>query len=95
MANFTPEQMKLAKAAKSAEELLSAAKEQGIHLTEQEAQTYYSQLHNSGELADDELENVTGGGCLGNPTRPCPRCDASMKQNGDLWQCPFCGHREW
>lgn len=52
-----------AKEAKSVEELLALAKDTGIELTAEEAEAYYAQLHADGELADDELENVSGGGC--------------------------------
>ena len=53
-----------AKAAKSAEELLSLAKENDYPLTEEEAQNYFNQFHATGELSDDELDQV-GGGCGG------------------------------
>lgn len=52
-----------AKEAKSAEELLSLAKENGMELTEEEAAAYFAQLNKSGELSDEELDNVAGGGC--------------------------------
>lgn len=56
--------MEKAKQAKSADELLTIAKENGMEMTEEEAKAYYAQLHPvSGEIADDELENVSGGGC--------------------------------
>ena len=53
-----------AKAAKSAEELMAIAKENGIELTEKEAAEYFAQLNKSGELADEELDSVAGGGCV-------------------------------
>ena len=59
--NFTPEQLTKAKAAKSAEELLALAKESGIEMTEEEAKNLFAKLHAEGELADDELGNVSGG----------------------------------
>lgn len=64
MTNFTPETVEKAKAAGSADELIAIAKQNGIELSEGEAKIYYSQLHPvSGEVSDDELENVAGGGC--------------------------------
>ena len=55
-----------AKAAKTAEELLTLAKENGIEMTAEEAQKIFAQLHSqSGELSDDELDNVSGGACYG------------------------------
>lgn len=50
------------KAAESAEEVLALAKEDGKELSMEEAQEIYRQLHNTGEISDDELEAVAGGG---------------------------------
>lgn len=62
MANFTPEMIEKAKTAKSAEELLSLAKENNIEVTKEEAKAYFEQLNPaSGELSDDELDTVSGG----------------------------------
>ena len=61
--NFTPEQLKKAKGAKSAEELLALAKENDVELTENEAQKYFAELHKEGSLSDEELDNVSGGSC--------------------------------
>ena len=53
-----------AKEAKTPEELIALAKENGIEMTAEEAQKIFAQLHSqSGELADEELDNVSGGGC--------------------------------
>lgn len=52
-----------ARSAKSAEELLALAKENGTELTAEEANAYFEQLSKSGELSDEELDNVSGGGC--------------------------------
>lgn len=60
---FTPELIEKAKQAKSAEELLALAKENGIELTENGAKAYFEQLNRSGEISDEELDNVSGGGC--------------------------------
>ena len=61
--NFTPEQITKAKAAKSAEELIALAKENGMELSEEEAAKYFAELNKEGELADEELDNVSGGAC--------------------------------
>lgn len=61
---FTHELIEKAKQAKTAEELTSLAKENGAQLTAEEANTYFAQLHQSGEISDDELDNVAGGGCV-------------------------------
>ena len=51
-----------ARNAKTAEEFASIAKENGIALTEKDANMYFTELNSkAGELADDELDNVAGG----------------------------------
>ena len=65
-----------AKAAETPEALLTLAKENGIELTDEEAKAYFDRLHpQTGELSDDELDNVAGGGCGGgyDAGRPQPR----------------------
>ncbi len=53
-----------AKKAQTPEELAAIAKENGVKMTDEEAKTYFDQLHpKTGELADEELDNVAGGGC--------------------------------
>ena len=54
------ELIKKARSAKSAEELLLLAKENGIEMTADEAQTYFEQI-NANKLDDDLLEGVSGG----------------------------------
>ena len=64
-----------AKAAETAEELLTLAKENGAELTEESAKAYFDRLHpQTGELSDSELDNVSGG-CGGgyDAGRPQPR----------------------
>lgn len=65
MKNFSAEVIEKAKAAKSAEELLELAKASNVEMTADEATTYFAQLNpKSSELSDNELDNVSGGGCL-------------------------------
>ncbi len=53
-----------AKKTNSPEELLDLAKENGMEMTGEEAKAYFEQFHQkTGELTDDELDNVAGGGC--------------------------------
>ena len=62
--NFTAEQIGLAKKATSPEELMTTAKDFGVELDVETATAYFSQLNpQSGELSDDELDHVSGGGC--------------------------------
>lgn len=63
---FDSKLLEKAKEAKSAEELIALANENGAELTIEEAKTYFAQLNaKTGELTDDELDNVAGGGCSG------------------------------
>ena len=87
MKNFNAEMIEKAKTVKSAEELLALAKESGVEMTADEASTYFAQLNpRSGELDDDDLDNVAGGACARTEqardaqdavsSMPCPRCGA-------------------
>ena len=90
MKNLTPEMIEKAKAAKSAEELLEVAKAGGIEMTADEAATYFAQLNpKSGELNDDDLDNVAGGACAGGDNQPIKDGDAVRVINGKT--CPNCG----
>ena len=60
---FNTELLEKAKEAKSTEELLTLAKENGVELTKEETEAYFAQMNKSGELSDEELDNVSGGGC--------------------------------
>ncbi len=56
--------------AKSPEDMLTIAKENGIELNEEAAKYYFETYFSSGALSDDELENVSGGGCKDNEAKP-------------------------
>ena len=67
MMNFHTEMIEKAKVAKNAEELYEIAKAEGVEMTADEAAAYFAQLNpKSGELDDDELDNVAGGACQSN-----------------------------
>ena len=86
MKNLTPEMIEKAKVAKSAEELLALAKENNVEMTADEAATYFAQLNpKSGELSDDDLDNVAGGGCGGSVRAG----DNVRVTSGET--CPICG----
>ena len=55
------EVLKKLKEAKSVEEIISIAKEDGVELSEENAETIYAQMNQSGELSDDDLAMVVGG----------------------------------
>jgi len=91
--NITSELITKAKEAKSAEELLALAKENGLDFTEENASAYYAQLHpTSGELSDDELDNVSGGACheIGGQ-----RMVTTLINLCKHWTCPHCGKEEY
>ena len=91
MKNLTNEMIEKAKVAKTADELLEIAKANGVEMTPDEAATYFAQLNpTSGELNDDDLDNVAGGACS--------RTDSNLyAQDGDRVRvitgetCPKCG----
>ena len=95
-----------AKAAKSPEELIELAKENGKEMTAEEAESIFKSLSQGGELSDEELESAVGG-CGGpkwNPTFDCEinRWECRWKfarypdEYGDTgwsrWACKICGN---
>jgi hypothetical protein len=90
MTSFSPKMIEKAREAKSAEELLKMARENGIELSPMEAKTYFSQLNpKSGELDDDDLDNVAGGACASNSGEYAHEGDRVRVINGQT--CPKCG----
>ena len=84
MKNLPFELIEKAKQANNAEELLTIAGENHVDLTEKDAAAYFTQLNpKSGELSDNELDNVAGGGCSGESK------DAHVRLAGGT--CPYCG----
>lgn len=59
--NISKELLEKAKTAKSAEELLELVKGENINFTAEEAVKAFAELNKSGELSDEELDNVAGG----------------------------------
>ena len=76
---LSKEFLKKAKAAKSVDELIETAKAENIELTENEAEKYFADLHKTGELADEELNNVAGG--CGDPEPACQWGGAGVWKN--------------
>ena len=80
-----------AKEAKNPEELMTLAKENNMEMTEECAKAYFEKLHpQSGEISDDELDNVSGGGCFGSD--PYDICMADGYCLSD-YVCERCGAR--
>lgn len=84
---LTPELIEKARTAKSAEELLALAKENEIELSEDEAKEHFEQLNESGELSDEELENVSGGGFYYKDGRLIVTVDNYCNRG---WKCKRC-----
>lgn len=74
-----------AKEAKSAEELIALAKENGIELSADDAKLYLD-INKNGELADEELTDVSGGGVYF-----AGRLIVTRFHVCDHWKCPKCG----
>ncbi len=56
-----------ARGCKSADEILSLAKNNGIEISDEQAKQAFDKLTGMGDMSDDELANVSGGNCsLGN-----------------------------
>lgn len=82
--------MAKAKEAKTVAELMELAKAENMELTEEKAQDLFARLHAEGELNDDELDNVSGGGCAETApeykegdivalvSKRCPDCNGSV-----------------
>ena len=99
MENFDPELLARAKQAKSAEELLVLAAETGTKMSKEQAKAYYAHLHpTSGELTDEELDNVAGGGCSAGIVNSNDERNLKKVKLGDrvrLRQCSCrCGNAE-
>ena len=59
--SISKELLEKAKQAKTAEELLELAKAENVELTEEQAAKAFAELNKTGELSDEELDNVAGG----------------------------------
>lgn len=88
------ELMAKATQANSVEELMALAKENGYPMDEKKAEIYFEKLHNMGELSDDELGNVAGGGCRPNRCRFCGGDLDAVKSRSSFKTlcCPYCGN---
>lgn len=81
------ELLEKAKTVKSAEGLIALAKENGVEMTEESASAYFALLHpKTGELSEEELDNVSGGGCKRNGDTVVSALHSCSK-----WRCHACG----
>ena len=91
---LTKELVAKAKEAKTPEELMALAKENGVGLTEEEAKAYFDRLHpQTGELSDSELDNVSGG--CGGGTKIAARRTVTAVGRRLNWRCPVCKNDCW
>ncbi len=87
---MTNELIEKAKACKSVEELFALAKENGMEMTAEQAAEQFAQLHNEGELSDEELNGAAGGGCH----RKDGRLVVTTMYRCDFWVHEKCGKNE-
>ena len=75
------------KEAKSADEILVLAKENGIELSEEKAKELFSELNATGELSDEDLDKVAGGNIFEksekNPRRHYEIRNLAIKRQND------------
>ena len=93
-----------AKAAKSVEDLLELAKASNVELSDEQAKEYFAKLNpTKGELSDDELDDVSGGGCGESKTKYCPNCNSELRMMSEgtgnfsmkfYYLCDSCGYKE-
>ncbi len=78
------EMLAKARKAKTQEELLAIAQENGVDMDAESAQAYFEQLHQpTGEISDDELDNVAGGACYRDDGRMVTTVGNSCRS----WRC--------
>ena len=77
---LTNELLAKAKEAETVEELMALAKANGVELTGEDAKACFDRLHPvTGELSDDELNNVSGGRCYSGDGRLKTTCGYRCK----------------
>ena len=90
MAEINKELLEKAKQANSPEDLLALAKENDVEFTREQAEAYFEQMNKSGELSDDELDNVAGGTCY-KGDRPI----TTIGNYCEFWNCKYCGGNDY
>ena len=92
-----------AKEAKTPEELIALAKENSMEMTEETAKTYFDLLNpKTGELSDDELDNVAGGSCYASDGyllttigHKCKYFEKSLGKSGVNGTCCVCKYWDY
>lgn len=75
------------------EKLGKLAEKLGFTISVEEAKEYLSPKE--GELADDELDAVAGGGARGSKTMECVHCGTRVELGSGIEICPNCGKIFW
>ena len=89
---LTKELLAKIKETKTVEELVALAKENEMELTLEEAEKYYAKFHQTGEMSDDELDNVAGGGC-DRKNDACRKCGSyNIRITSNSCRCFDCGY---
>lgn len=86
---ISKELMNKAKGAKSAEELFALAKENGVDVSQEEVKRFFEKQPGTGALADEELDNVAGGG-LCDPDYERPAAVEIGRAADGAAVCPQC-----
>lgn len=87
---LSKELLEKAQTAKSPEELIQMAKTENIDLSAEEAAKAFAELHKTGEIADEELDNVAGG--CGKEEIPEPKYNiGDMVISSRGFPCHTCG----
>lgn len=84
MEDIKKELLELAMKAKSSQEIKELAKENGYDIDDREANFIYEYLHKSGELSEDELKNVSGGGCNDSGDTPKFKVSQNVYVNAEV-----------
>ncbi len=92
-----------AKQAKTPEELMALAQENGMEMTEETAKTLFAKLNRkSGEISDEELDNVSGGACytddgylLTTIGHKCKHFEEKMGHSGIKGTCCACQYWDY
>ncbi len=90
----------------SPEEIQALAEKHDYHMDEEEAKALYAHLNpENGEIADSELDNVSGGRCSGTPPKCCGvemeghyrgnKYKPTTYRNFIYWECPVCGKKNY
>lgn len=91
---MTKEFIAKAKACKTKEELAQLAKDENVKLSEEDIRRYFENSTKTGELSDDELDNVAGGTCYGDGWDGVDRPVVTDSNVCGLYSAYY-GHIEW